>query len=189
MEVREPPASYTEYCRLPEDAPRYEIIKGVGYLTPSPGARHQMVRANLGFFLYQYIRSRNLGEVYFAPFDVVLSETDVVQPDILYIAEDRLEIVRERGVFGAPDLVVEILSPAHTGRDRQEKLDLYQTYGVKEYWIVDIENRTVEVWISRIAFLDTRHLYREGKIRSDLLPGLEIGMEEIFTGVEKIRLE
>lgn len=190
MEVREPPASYTEYCRLPEGAPRYEIIKGVGYLTPSPGARHQKVSANLGFFLYQYVRARGLGEVYFAPFDVVLSETDVVQPDILYVAEDRLGIVRERGVFGAPDLVVEILSPPHARRDLQQKLALYQAYGVQEYWIVDIENRAVDVWTSRETCLDTRRVIcGEGKIRSSILPELEIGLNEVFAGVEKIRLD
>ena len=190
LEVREPPATYAEYRLLPEDAPRYEILEGVGYLAPSPGGRHQKISANLEFQLLQHVRAGGHGEVFDAPFDVVLSEIDVVQPDLLFIAAEHMEIVRDRGVFGAPDLVVEILSPSNSWRDLQEKLALYKRYGVREYWIVDVESRTVDVWRSRESALDTRRVVSgDGTIQSSVLPGLEVPLAEVFAGVERIRLD
>lgn len=190
MEVREPPTTYTEYCLLPEDAPRYEILEGVGYLTPSPGGRHQKISGNIFRSLDQYVRANKAGEVFIGPFDVIFSERDVVQPDVFFVAEERLRIVRDRGVFGPPDLVVEILSPSNASRDLQQKLALYQRYGVREYWVVDPESRTVDVWSSRESSLDTRRVVcGEGLIQSSILPGLAIGLAEVFAGVERIRLE
>ena len=187
VEVREPPANYAEYCRLPEDAPRYEILAGVGYLTPSPGGRHQKVSANVFRGLDRFVQARQLGEVLDAPLDVVFSETDVVQPDLLYIAGDRVDILRDRGVFGPPDLAVEILSPASVRRDLQQKLTLYQRYGVREYWIIDLQNRTVDVWTSRESPLDTRRVVTAGGIiESSILPGLAMELDEIFAGIDRI---
>lgn len=187
MEVREPPASYGEYRDLPDDAPRYEIIGGVGYLTPSPGGRHQIVSANLQYRFYQFVQARRLGRVFVAPFDVVLSERDVVQPDLLYVSGGRREIVRERGVFGAPDLIVEIVSPSDPGRDFQRKLALYRQYGVREYWIVDVANRMVVLWLSRKAALDTRRAAAEdGGLESAVLAGFAINLAQIFEGVDQI---
>ena len=113
----------------------------------------------------------------------------MVQPDILFVANERLEIVHDRGVCGPPDLVVEILSPANAVRDLRQKLALYQRHGVREYWIVDVESRTVDVWTSRESTLDTRHVVTAGgRIESKVLPGLEIGLDEVFAGVDRIQL-
>jgi len=189
LEVREPPSTYAEYCLLPEDAPRYEILEGVGYLTPAPGGRHHKVSINLELCLHQHVRARGLGEVCHAPYDVVLSETDVVQPDIFFVSSARIGIVRDRGVFGAPDLVVEILSPSNAWRDLQQKLLLYQRHGVREYWIVDIESRTVDAWTSRETPLDIRRVAGAGgTIESSVLPGFMMTLAEVFAGVDEIPL-
>ena len=190
MEVHEPPATYTAYCLLPEDAPRYEILEGVGFLTPSPGGRHQKVSRNIERCLDRYVHLNKLGEIYHAPFDVVLAENDVVQPDIFYIKEERSDIAKDRGVFGTPDLVVEILSPSTAKRDLQQKLSLYERYGVREYWIADVENRTVDVWTSRENPLDTRRVAAAGgTIESRVLSGLAITLADIFAGVDEIALD
>ncbi len=86
---------------------------------------------------------------------MVFSDKDVVQPDVFFVGGEKLTMVRDRGVFGAPDLVVEILSPSTVQRDLEKKLGLYQRYGVREYWIVDLESRTVDVWSSCESSLDT----------------------------------
>ena len=184
MEVREPPATYIAYRALPEDAPRYEIIAGAGSLTPSPNRYHQLVSARLYKRLSDFVEANELGEVYYAPFDVILSENDVVNPDILFVARARLAIIHYEGVFGPPDLVVEIISPTSTRRDLEQKLALYARYGVREYWIADPASQTVDIWISAGAPLDTRQvLAGEGTLVSGILPGLEIPMSRIFAGL------
>jgi len=187
VEVHEPPSTYAEYNLLPADAPRYEILRGVGYLTPAPGTRHQMISANLEQLLYQYVRGHGLGSVYHAPLDVVLSETDVVQPDVIYIARERYGIIKSRGIFGVPDMVIEILSPASMQRDCQQKLALYTRSGISEYWIVGEENRSVDIWTSGESPLDQRHVVMgEMQIQSQILPGFSITLAQLFDGIDEI---
>ena len=189
MEVHEPPSTYAEYNLLPADAPRYEILRGVGYLTPAPGTRHQMISANLEQLLYQYVRGHGLGSVYHAPLDVVLSETDVVQPDVIYIARERYGIIKSRGIFGVPDMVIEILSPASMQRDCQQKLALYTRSGISEYWIVGEENRSVDIWTSAETALDTRRVATgETLIQSQVMPGLQVSPAQLFAGIDEIPL-
>lgn len=187
MEVREPPATYAEYRRLPADAPRYEIIGGVGTLTPASSIRHQIVVENLHYLFSRHVRENGLGRIHAAPVDVVLSETDVVQPDVLYIERSRLGIVKTQGIFGPPDLVVEVLSPATAKWDLARKLDLYARYGVREYWAVDPENRTVDLWVSKESPLDLRRVIGgEEDVASTVLRGLVLPLAEIFVGVDEI---
>ena len=187
MEVREPPASYAEYMRMPEDGPRYEIIGGVGVLTPAPGSRHQIVVENIHYILSKFVRENGLGRIHAAPFDVILSETDVVQPDLLFITRTRLGLMKARGLFGAPDLVAEVLSPSTVKWDLARKLDLYTSYGVREYWAVDPANRTVDLWMSVATPLDNREVISGGgTLASVVLPGLILPLVEIFAGVDEI---
>ncbi|MGE5552059.1 MAG: Uma2 family endonuclease [Bacteroidota bacterium] len=190
MEVHEPPATYAEYRLLPEDAPRYEIIEGVGYLSPSPGGRHQRVSANVMRALDRVVHRGKHGQLFAAPLDVVFSEENVVQPDILFVARDRTAIIRGRGIFGAPDLVVEILSPSNAAREFQQKFSLYREFGVREYWIIDLENRTVDVWTGKEQPLDTRRVIAgDGTVGSGVLPALAVGLDEIFEGVDEIPVD
>ena len=190
MEVHEPPSTYAEYCILNADTPRYEILEGVGYMTPSPGGRHQLVIGNLWHRMYQYAAAAGLGRVFVAPYDVVLSEKDVVQPDVFYISRERIAMVRERAVFGAPDLAVEILSPSSLKRDFCQKLALYEQYGIREYWIVDIANRSIDVWTGTGAAFGNRRLATgDVTVNSVVLTGFTVALADIFEGVDDIPLD
>jgi Uma2 family endonuclease len=138
--------NYRDYAALPDDGRRYEIHEGELSVTPAPGSKHQIVSTRLVAALHVHVEARNLGIVVAAPFDVILSERTIVQPDIVYVATDRVGRISERGIEGAPTLVVEILSPSTREIDRDAKLRLYASYGVPWYWIVDPDSRVVEVY-------------------------------------------
>lgn len=125
--------TYEDYLLLPKDK-RYELIKGEIYMVPSPTPVHQWESKRRFLALDDHVSEHTLGEVYYAPLDVVLSEEDVVQPDLLYISKERSHILTEKNIQGAPDLVVEILSPGTAERDRTLKRKLYARHGVLECW-------------------------------------------------------
>ena len=137
--------TYADYAALPDDGRRYELHAGELSVTPAPNTRHQRVSLNLAALLHGHVKSRGLGEVFQAPVDCIFSNITVVQPDILFVARERMSIVSERAVEGAPTLAVEILSPSTTGIDRGRKRGLYADHGVSYYWIVDAEARRIEV--------------------------------------------
>ncbi len=138
--------TYQDYAALPDDGRRYEIHEGELSVTAAPGSKHQIVSSNLVWALETQVRSRGIGVVLCAPLDIILSDRTVVQPDIVFIATDRLGRISERGIEGAPTLVVEILSPSTSETDRNTKLRLYASYGVPYYWIVDPDARVVEAY-------------------------------------------
>ncbi len=139
--------TYQDYVALPNDGKRYEILDGEISVTAAPTFRHQQVLAALLGLLRAHVIARGLGEVVPAPIAVVLADTTVVEPDIVYIAADRLGIVSGRGtVDGAPSLAIEILSPSTASLDRGTKLQLYARYGVPCSWIVDADTRAIEVY-------------------------------------------
>lgn len=138
--------TYEDFCHLPDDGKRYEIINGELFVTPSPRRAHQEVVTNLTYYLTQYAKDKGAGKVYVAPFDVVFSRFDVVEPDVLFISNERLSVLTEKNVQGAPDLVVEVLSETTAERDRTAKLKLYARAGVAEYWIVDPEGPSAEIY-------------------------------------------
>jgi Uma2 family endonuclease len=143
--IKEQQVTYEVYAEMPDDGQRYEIIEGsLEMMSPSPTLTHQIVIREFEFILMQSCRSEYL--IFFAPLDVILSQTDVVQPDILMIHRSRQHIVTERGVEGPPDLVIEILSPSSHKRDKVIKMKTYAKYGVQEYWIVDSNMRTLELY-------------------------------------------
>ena len=138
--------TYRDYAALPNDGRRYEIHDGELSVTPAPGRTHQYVLLRLAAALHAHVSAHDLGEVYIAPFDVILADATIVQPDITFVAKDRLAILSERGADGAPTLVVEMLSRSTTHIDRGAKLQLYARHAVPFYWIVDPERRVVEVY-------------------------------------------
>lgn len=139
--------TYAEFARLPsDDGSRYEVMFGELLVTPAPGRRHQRVVTDLVTILNTHVREHDLGEVFAAPFDVLFGEGDYLEPDIVFVAKDRLGLLTDRGVEGTPDLVIEVVSPATAARDRGPKRERYRLYGVPEYWIVDPDSRTIEVW-------------------------------------------
>lgn len=129
--------TYDDYAAMPADGRRYELHEGEIYVNPAPTPRHQRISRDLEFLLHAHVVEGQLGEVFNAPIDVILGRVTVVQPDIVFVARERLAMVSERGIEGAPDLVVEILSPSTEVVDRGAKLQLYARHGVRHYWIVD----------------------------------------------------
>src|ERR1700744_1622027 len=128
-----------------DETERYEIYAGrLIPMAPSPNTYHQRLVMRLSRLLDGFVESHQLGEVFVAPYDVVMAEDNTAQPDLLFIAKENAGIV-QNWVFGAPDLVVEILSPSSIRRDRYEKQEQYARFGVKEYWIVDPANRSLEI--------------------------------------------
>jgi Uma2 family endonuclease len=173
--------TYADYLRLPDDGPRYEILEGMRVRAPSPLTRHQIVSHNLVLALGVFVRDRRLGRVLDAPCDVILADDIVLQPDILFIGRDRGSIIERRGIFGAPDLVIEILSQYSVKRDTVRKLDLYGRHRVREYWIVDPDADRIEVFTLEGGALTKRAEHRTGEVRSLVaLPGFSAPLAEIF---------
>lgn len=174
--------TYEDYRTAPPDK-RYELLDGDLVMTPAPNLKHQRVQVQLGERLARFVREHALGEFFFAPCDVVLSDTDVVQPDLLFVSKERAHLLSGgENVQGAPDLVVEILSPTTAERDRGYKRALYAKHGVKEYWLVDPVSETV--WIHRLhrGALVVAHTFgRSQTLRSPLLPGFAIDLDDVFT--------
>lgn len=164
-----------------DESERYEIHDGLLIsMAPAPDFHHQEISMALSFLLVGFVRSRQLGKVVAAPTDVVLSEDNVVQPDLLFIAKDNLGII-DRQVHGAPDLVVEILSPSTLRYDRQKKLELYARFGVKEYWVVDRANRSLEILTLEDKRFTVHSMAAEtGLAESKVLAGLSIDVAQVF---------
>jgi Uma2 family endonuclease len=142
--------TYEEYAQLPQPSEargtRFEVIDGELYVTPGPSRRHQRIVTRLSGLLDRFVEENGLGEVLVSPFDVLFAEGDCVEPDIVFVRSDREDILTERGAEGPPDLLVEVLSPSTAGRDRGIKLDRYRLFGVAEYWVIDPDEPTVQVW-------------------------------------------
>lgn len=175
--------TYEDYACLPDDGLRYEVLKGELYMAPAPIPRHQDASRNLIYALISFILRHRQGRVYYAPIDVVLFEgTTVVQPDIIFISSGRADIIGEKYIEGAPDLVVEIISPGTSERDRQAKYQIYEEAGVQEYWLLDPESRTIEVFTLREGIYELSGKWGPGEVaRSVLLAGFEVEVDEIFT--------
>jgi len=139
--------TYAEFARLPsEGGSRNEVIAGDLVVTPAPGRRHQRIVTDLVTVLNQFVRTHGLGEVFAAPFDVLLAEGDYLEPDIVFVSAARTHLLSDRGVEGAPDLVIEVTSPSTASRDRGAKLERYRHFGVGQYWIVDPDAGALELW-------------------------------------------
>jgi Uma2 family endonuclease len=183
MAVKQAEKFYTvdDYLAMPDEYPRYELLEGEMIEMVSPTTRHQRILQRLFRVLDAHCETRQLGEVFVAPLDVILSRTVVVQPDILFISEARrTELVGER-ITGAPDLVIEILSPATSARDFNQKRKLYARHGVKEYWIVDPEDETIEVQRLQGNVFSTLGLYEKGQtLISPTFEGLGVDIAQVF---------
>ncbi len=173
--------TYADYEKIPDDGHRHEIIEGEEYMTPAPEVPHQRVSRKLERVLDEHVTKHSLGEIFHAPIDVVLSDEDVVQPDIIFISTARSASITRKNIRGAPDLVVEILSPSTAAVDRGPKRALYERAGVTEYWLVDPDVRTVEV--RELGSPRRVRIYKDDQsFESAVLPGLVVRLAEIFSG-------
>lgn len=176
------PFTYEDYTKLPDEK-RYELIEGELFMVPSPDFYHQSTLRNLGFLLWKFVKENSLGLVFYAPFDVVLTGYDVLQPDIIFVSNERRKIVvTEENIKGAPDLVMEILSPGTRERDILVKKGLYARHGIREYWIVDPTAKSIEVMtVGKETFETYGIFFLEDNLESPLLPGFGPPLQEIFS--------
>ena len=182
MVVAKPAArlTYEDYRNTPEDE-RYELLDGELVMTAAPNIAHQRVSSRLERRLGAFVEERGLGEIFDAPTDVVLSDTDVVQPDLLFVSKGRADIITADNVQGAPDLVVEVLSPTTARRDWRVKLDLYSKHGVQEFWLADPQTEIVWVLLPNEGSLEVAAIYGEGDtLTSPTLEGFTLGLDQIF---------
>ncbi len=172
--------TYEDYRLTPDDM-RYELLDGELVMAPAPNRAHQSICLELGVLLHTFVKERGLGDVFIAPFDVVLSDLDVVQPDLLFVSNEQAHIVTEDNVRGPPDLVVEILSPSTAERDRTLKRARYAQHGVREYWLVDPDARTVTVLLLEEGIFVEVACYGAGQLlTSPTLAGFTTNLDEVF---------
>ena len=173
--------TYDDYCAAPADN-RYELLDGELIMVPAPNLKHQRVNRELSTRLHRFIKDQALGELLYSPCDVLLSANDIVQPDLLFVSREREHLLTGgKNVQGAPDLAVEILSPSSAEQDRGKKRELYGKHGVTEYWLVDPVAETIQ--INRLqgeVLLPTRTFGRGETVRSPLLAGLELDLNDVF---------
>ena len=175
------PLTYQDYAELPEDGRRYEILDGELDVSPSPMIRHQVVIGNLFRILDDHVRSRRLGTVLLSPVDLILADTTVVVPDLMFVSPRRNPIMTARAVEGAPDLVVEIASPSTSRKDRLRKAALYARFGIPHYWIFDPEQRLFD------GFVLDGEVYRlaargegDATARAEPFPDLAISLATVW---------
>lgn len=172
--------TYNDYLLLPEGK-RYEILDGELFMVAAPNTKHQRVSRNLEMALIQHTQGRGLGEILDAPYDVILSEENVIQPDILFVRRDRTGIIGEMNLQGAPNLVIEILSPGTRSKDLELKRKIYASFGVQEYWIVDPEAETTEVLVwSELGYVTAGVYGKADRLSSPLLPDLNLPLSQVF---------
>ncbi len=180
--AEEKKCTYEDYLKTPDDK-RYELIEGELLMTPAPAPRHQKISRELGYEFLRIVKEKKIGELFYAPCDVYLDNENVVQPDILFITKDRLDIIGEKNIQGAPDLVVEIISESTAYRDLVQKKCLYAKYGVKEYWVVVPEHEIVEVYVLRESLYGLHNTFRKGdSLDSPSFPDFHIGLTNVFEG-------
>jgi ligand-binding SRPBCC domain-containing protein len=176
--------TYDDFVQFPDDGKRHELIDGVHYVTPSPNAKHQTIVVNLTALLRSYLRTQRGGRLFIAPFDVVFSDFDVVEPDLLFVSKARQhDVLTAKHVRGAPDLVVEIGSPSTRRRDETTKRRLYERFGVSEYWVIDPELDVVKVYrLVEGRFTGVAELTAEndGVLSSPLFPDLDLRLVDLF---------
>jgi Uma2 family endonuclease len=179
VESRQKRWTYEEYYQLDDDQ-RYEIIDGNLVMAPAPDTWHQDWSREVSMLLITHVKCHQLGKVFVAPVDVVLDAPNTVEPDIVFIAAAHLEIIQRRAIFGTPELMVELVSPSSVRRDRYEKRALYARFGVKEYWIGDPANKSLEILTLKSGSYELHCSAEErGPITSLLLPGLKFDLAEI----------
>ena len=186
--IRETEVTYDVYAAMPEDGHRYEVADGVlELMSPGPSLTHQSFSAQLQFVITQSCSSDYF--IVSAPFDLILSNREVRQPDLAMVHLSRLSIVKNRGIVGAPDLVVEILSPYSARRDKLKKVAVYAKYGIPEYWIADPANGTLEQYelqSQETTYVLTNVYQPDDPVRSESIPCVSFTMQELLAKIPKL---
>lgn len=172
--------TYADYYVINDDK-RYEVMEGALMMVPAPTTRHQKISGRIYRIMANFVLDNGLGEIFDAPTDLVLSNDVVVQPDILFINKERAGIIGEQAIMGSPDLVVEIISPSSSFIDSVRKREIYQRFGVKEYWLVFPEEKAIEIMtLEHGIYRELCSAKEEGTVRSKLLQGFEVELKGVF---------
>lgn len=176
--------TYADWERLPDDSNIYEVIDGVLYVSKSPSIPHQQILGNLYDELGYPAKQRKLARVFFAPVGVVMPGCDPVQPDLVVVLVRRASIIQERGIFGVPDLIAEILSPSNRDYDEDEKLKAYQKAGVPEYVVIDPEQRQLRLYtLQAPGQYGEPRMFNEGDtVTFACLPTIAVMVSKLFEG-------
>ena len=170
-----------DYMSMPENGKRYELLNGEMVLAPSPTPKHQSLQNRLVAMFLEIFELRGLGRIWGAPLDVIFADNDIAQPDLMFVSNERAAIVTAANIRGAPDLVVEILSPGTAAYDRGYKRTLYGRHGVRELWLVEPVAETVEVFIGGQGVLVEYASYgNTGELTTPLMQGASIDLAELF---------
>ncbi|MFC5404610.1 Uma2 family endonuclease [Cohnella soli] len=177
--VREQPMTYDAYAQMPDDGNRYEIFDGVLELMSGPSIPHQVINTKLLLLITQSCDSDYI--VLVAPLDVILSQTNVLQPDLIMVHRNRMDIITKRGIEGPPDLIVEVLSPSSHKRDKVRKMQIYARHDVPEYWVIDPAARTLEQYALADGRYTLGNVFEDDeRIDSDKLPCVSFVINELF---------
>ncbi len=169
-----------DYAKLPENAP-YQLINGELVMSPAPSIYHQRISRKILIKFDNHVERNKLGEVFDAPIDILLGETETFQPDMVFVSNENKSLIKVANIEGTPDLIVEILSPSTAYYDLKHKKNIYELSGVKEYWIVDPMEKTVEIFFNENKKYTLIGNYSKTEIcKSKLLTGFEISLTEIF---------
>ncbi|MCY7349710.1 MAG: Uma2 family endonuclease [Cytophagaceae bacterium] len=173
--------SVADFENLPPGPPYYELINGTPTMSPSPIYSHQRLSRDLLIKLHLFVIERDLGEALCAPMDVEFDPENVFQPDIFFIANAQRHIIQEeKKIVGSPDLVMEILSKNKID-DVVKKRYFYEIFGVKEFWLIDLQKKTIEVLENQdMEFIRYSYAKREGEVESKLLPGFKVSLQSLF---------
>ena len=176
--------TYDDLLALPDDGLRHELIDGEHFVSPAPGSAHQLIVGNLHVLIREFLRQQPIGVVMLAPFDVVFSQHDVVEPDLIYFSRERFKaVVGEKNAAGAPDLAIEVLSPSSRRRDEVLKRRLYERTSVPEYWIVDPDLEAVKVYRlveGRYEKSSELSLEQGDSLSTPVLPGCSLTLSTVF---------
>ena len=169
-----------DYRATPEGS-RYQLVEGELLMAPAPNRFHQRIITNLVLLLGAHSRAAGIGDVYIAPFDVYLGENDVYQPDLIFVSKERLHILADDGAHGAPELVIEVISPSNAQLDKKRKRGVYARTGVKELWLVDPILLQIHLYdFAKNATKAVRIVDEDESFETPLLPGLIIPAAEVF---------
>lgn len=176
--------TYEDYRNFEaDDNYLYELINGILVKKSAPSPLHQDASGNLYSLIRQFILEKKLGKVYYSPIDVFLDDYNVPQPDLVFISKNNLQIITNDGIMGIPDLVVEIISPSSISRDRYTKYNLYERFGIPEYWLLDVKNQSLEIFILKDKKYELFEFALEGsgKVKSKAIKGFKMDIEAIFS--------
>ncbi len=172
--------THSDLLVMPNDGKRREIVEGELFVTPSPNLQHQRVSRKIELAIAKYLEDHPIGEIFYAPLDVILSHYDVLEPDLLVVLNERRSILQD-WVRGAPDLVVEILSPTTATIDRGPKLKAYSRHGVQECWLVDLDQKAIEVHrLGPAGYRLWKTFHEAETLTSELLPDFVLPLATIF---------